>query len=132
MDRSDSDSFKNAKDKSYIQDVYYSSTTGRNTISISAPIKSDKNEKFLGVISARTQADLLDHITLDKTGLGETGQVYIVNKDYLAITSLMFLDNEETFLKKKIDTKNSRGCFLHKTLSEDEIKERHKEVEVFK
>jgi HAMP domain-containing protein len=46
-------------------------------------------------------------ITTDITGLGETGEIYLVNKDGYMITPSRFLSLNDTFLKQKVETFHS-------------------------
>jgi PAS domain S-box-containing protein len=69
---------------------------------------NDNNGNFVGVMVIRINMDVLNDIVSDKTGLGETGDVYLLNADGYAITSLFY--EEDTFLKLKVDTENSKSC----------------------
>lgn len=55
-----------------------------------------------------SELEELNEITLDKTGIGETGETYLINKNSYAITPLLFV--EDAVLKQKIDTISSRNC----------------------
>ncbi|MCJ7579333.1 MAG: response regulator [Candidatus Aminicenantes bacterium] len=110
-DKSNDPYFLNAKEESYIKDMYYSTTAEKNSMAVSSPIIDDKTNQLLGVIVLRIETNELDHITSDRTGLGETGEIYLVNKDYYMITSSRF--NEDSVLKQKVDTVNVRNSFLH-------------------
>ena len=124
FDSSANDTYLNAKDGLYLSDIHISNTTGKPAIDIAIPVFV-KNE-YLGVIVADLKAEELFKITLDRTGLGETGEIYLVNKDYYMISPSRF--KEDVILKQKVDTINSRDCFQHK--SSDHAAE-HKEVHVF-
>lgn len=56
----------------------------------------------LGVMIATTGTEVLNEITTNREGLGETGEVYIVNKDGLMITESRFI--KDAVLKQKVDT----------------------------
>ncbi|HEA68173.1 MAG TPA: hybrid sensor histidine kinase/response regulator, partial [Desulfobacterales bacterium] len=124
-DKSNDPYFLNAKETTYIKDAYYSTTNGKSSIAVSSPIIDYKTNQLLGVIVARIETNKLNNITLDRTGLGETGEIYLVNKDYYMITPSRF--HEDVFLKQKVDTKNVRNCFLHKRGQ----KPKHKEINTF-
>ena len=49
---------------------------------------------------------------MDKTGMGETGEIFIINKYGYMITPSRF--EKGTFLKRKVDTLNSRLALRHK------------------
>jgi hypothetical protein len=77
-----------------------------NTIvfSISAPIVV--NGEFAGILIINIEAqEELYEITTDRTGLGKTGEIYLINKEGYMITPSRFVD--DTFLKVKADSKKS-------------------------
>ena len=125
LDKSSDPYFLNAKEETYIKDAYYSTATGKNSIAVSSPIIGNKTNQLLGVIVARIETNKLNNITLDRTGLGETGEIYLVNKDYYMITSSRF--KEDVFLKQKVDTVNVRNSFSDKKGQ----KSKHKEIAIF-
>lgn len=100
-DKSNDDYFVEGLKGIYIKDAYYSETTKKNSIAISTPFND-------GVLVARIELISLDEITKSKNGLGETGEIYLINSDSYTITPLLFKEN--SFLKQRIDTINSRNC----------------------
>ncbi len=108
LDESANAYFLEGKKRSFIKDAYYSETTRKNSIAIATPILDDEDKQFLGVFVARLELTDLYRITTDTTGLGETGEIYLINKDGYMITPSRF--KEDTFLKEKVDTENSREC----------------------
>ncbi len=96
--------------KGAYMDLFYNPTPGIevNTLGITLPIFD--NGELLGIFAISMALDDFNKIPLDRTGLGDTGEVYIINKDFLMITSSRFFPEEETFLKRKIDTAQSRSC----------------------
>ncbi len=58
--------------------------------------------------------DKIDEIMQNQTGLGVTGETYLVGEDYLMRSDSRFF-NESTILKQEVDTENVRDCFLNKT-----------------
>lgn len=109
LDRSSDAYFLEAKSVPYIKDAYYSKITGKPAIAVSAPIIDTETKKFLGVVVAEISLNELNRITTDRTGLGKTGEVYLVNKQGLMITPSRFI--KDTFLKLKVDTENTRKYF---------------------
>ncbi len=112
FDYSDLAFYTQAKEETYF-DFYYNPTPGieMNTLGIVSPITDDETNELLGLFAISMSTESFNKITTSRTGLGETGEVYILNKDSLAITPLRFLSEEETFLKQKVETENSRDCF---------------------
>ncbi|MCK4851759.1 MAG: PAS domain-containing protein [Candidatus Omnitrophica bacterium] len=96
LDRSGDAYFLGAKAGPYIKDVYFLKTMQKGAIAISAPITASKTGKFLGVVVSRLNLDMLNRIAADRTGLGETGEIYILNEDGYMITPSRFM--EDTFL----------------------------------
>lgn len=92
----------------YIKDAYYSQVKRAPFLDVSAPVTDTKTGKSLGVVAARVRLDDLYSITADPAGLGNTGEVYIVNKYGYMVTPSRYL--KETFLKMKVDTENLRRC----------------------
>jgi len=107
LDKSADSYFLGAKKGPYIKDAYFSKTTGQKSLAFSAPVTEHHSGEFLGVIVARSRLDVLNEITTDRTGLGETGEIYIVNKYGYMVTPSRF--TKDTFLKQKVDTGNIRS-----------------------
>ena len=104
-DKSNNSYFLCAKEGAFVKDVYVSST-GKNSIAFSAPV-FDEDRVLLGVVVARVPIEILNKITTDRTGLGETGEIYLINKDGYMITPSRFVN--DTFLKQNVDTENARN-----------------------
>ena len=112
LDRSTNAYFLGGKRGPYIKDAYHSKTTKKNSIVISAPVMDDKTGEILGVTAVKIQLDDLNEITAERTGLGETGGIYMINKYGYMITESRFI--EDTFLKLKVDTENAKNCLWPK------------------
>lgn len=63
----------------------------------------------IGVIIAEMSTVELDKILLTRSGLGETGEVYLVNHDYLMISESRFIKNAA--FNRSVDTIPVRKCF---------------------
>ena len=127
-DFSQKDFFVEGKKEAYIKDVFYDDEFDRNAIAFSAPI-IDKGE-FLGVVVIKMGLEALADITIDRTGLGETGEIYIINSDGYLITPSRFLSGNEGLLTQVVDTENSKKCFeglvLYGVFDEEELAEHSK------
>jgi PAS domain S-box-containing protein len=108
LDRSTDAYFGGAKSGPYIKDAYFDKTTGQNSIAISAPITDRETKELLGVVVCRISLSMLNEITADRTGLGKTGEIYLINKHGYMITPSRF--KKDTFLKLKVDTENTKKC----------------------
>ena len=114
-DKSGDPHFFEAKKEIFIKDAYFSSDRNSSGMDFSAPI-FDNEGKFLGVVVERVSTKSLNQITTDRTGFGETGEVYIVNKYGYMITPSRF--QKDTFLKQRVDTENAKNCFSTETTTE--------------
>lgn len=100
IDKSTHEIFLMGKEGVFIGDLHLSLFTRKYVLSISAPISL--NKQFAGVLVINFDVDKeLFKITTDRTGLGETGEVYLVNKDGYMITPSRFID--DVILKRKVD-----------------------------
>ena len=93
----------------YVSDIHFLQDGGKPVIGIAVPII--KNDELLGAIAAITDLKELFEIMKDRTGLGETGEIYLVNKDYYMISPSRF--KEDVILKQKVETENARYCMEH-------------------
>jgi signal transduction histidine kinase len=93
LDRAGDDYFLGAKKEVYIKDAYYSKCTKQPTLTFSAPITNHKTKEFLGVVVNKVSLSSLDEITADRTGLGKTGETYLVNKNGYMLTQSRFVKN---------------------------------------
>jgi len=99
--------FLRAKEASYIGSIHICELSGSPAQDIAAPVLF--NGESPGVIIADIDVKRLFAITLDRTGLGETGEIYLVNKEGYMISPSRFI--KDTFLKQKVDTENTRKYF---------------------
>ena len=69
---------------------------------VGQPIFNQANGRMTGIIAFRFGAELLAHVTGDRTGLGETGEVLVVGPDKLLRVDSVF-DEENNVLATTID-----------------------------
>ncbi len=105
-DKSNDPYFIGGKKGVFIKDAYVSQDKKIDLITFSAPILDEENTVFLGVVAIRISMEELNKITTNRTGLGKTGDIFLVNKGVYMITPSRFTD--DTFLKQKIDIENTR------------------------
>lgn len=101
-DKSNDVYFLEGKKGVYVKDIYRSSPDGKDLIAFSTPLISRATKKIIGVIVNRYDLSGLNRITTDREGMGETGEIYIVNKDRYIITESRFI--KDAILKQKVDT----------------------------
>ncbi|MBW2742726.1 MAG: HAMP domain-containing protein, partial [Deltaproteobacteria bacterium] len=104
-DKSNDPYFIGGKKGVFIKDAYIPQDIKIPTITFSAPIFDEENTVFLGVVAIRVLMKEVNKIITGRTGLGETCEIYLVNKDGYMITPSRFVD--DTFLKQKVDTFHS-------------------------
>lgn len=88
-DISKDEKFKKGLNKRFITDVSIDKKTGKQYYAIVVPIfpHEDNSGNPIGVIIAKNEGVVLNEITIDKFGMmGETGKIYVVNKDGYQIT----------------------------------------------
>ena len=125
QNKSAAEIFLKGKEGVYIGDIHISNFTGNIVISVAAPILV--NGEFSGVLIVNFDAEReLFKITTDRTGLGETGEIYLINKDGYMITPSRFVN--DTFLKQKVDTSESRE---RHELSEEEEEVEREEIDIY-
>lgn len=106
-DYSGLDFFKNGGDELYVL-PYYDSTRNNSYVGIIMPMRDAENGAIIGAIGMDIVLDDLNEITSDRTGLGDTGELYLINKESYAISDLLFVEN--AFLEWKVDSIGSRDC----------------------
>ncbi len=106
-DKSTDPFFTEGQEKVAIKDVYYSSVTGRLQIGASSPV-FDSSGKLVGVYAARINTEELDQITNDRTGLGQSGEMVLLNRQSYPITPLRYREN--SVLNFLINTTVSQDC----------------------
>lgn len=77
-------------------------------LKITVPIMGE-TKSVLGTIIATTPTSVFDSILLNRFGLQETGEVYLVNKDHVMISESIFIDDAP--FKQKVDTEPVIQCF---------------------
>nr|MBC8218714.1 HAMP domain-containing protein [Planctomycetota bacterium] len=109
LDRSGEACFQEGSRDVYVSDVHHCYTMSEPCLSISSPVRENVTGRLLGVIVAAIPVSGLNRITAARTGLGKTGEIYLVNNDGYMITTSRFV--KDSSLKLRIDTKITRKCF---------------------
>ncbi|MFQ5688184.1 MAG: PAS domain S-box protein, partial [Candidatus Scalindua sp.] len=90
----------------YIKEPCYSPLHSRLEIVASAPLFLRSGGRFIGSIMIHYDSSVLNSITNDHAGMGETGEVYIVNRDKKMLTVSRFVEN--AVLNQVVDTEPMR------------------------
>lgn len=109
-DRSADESYLKGKESTRIRDIHISKVPGRPAMEIAVPVFLDG--ELLGVVVAALNVTELFQITADRTGLGETGEIYLINKDAYMISPSRFM--KSAVLTQRLDTTNATNCLIHK------------------
>ena len=72
--------FTNGSSGTYVQPVAESSLTEKPTITVATPLFGSDGQR-IGVVAANLNLERLDRIVLPATGLGRTGESYLVGED---------------------------------------------------
>ncbi|MFA4824835.1 MAG: PAS domain S-box protein [Methanoregula sp.] len=77
--------FSEGQSKTFVQNVYVSSLTGRPIITIVTPI-FDPQGRRIGVLASHLSLARIDRIILERTGLGTSGETYLVDRSHTIIS----------------------------------------------
>ncbi len=83
----------------------YAPSNGAPASFVSAPVKGDRGE-LLGVVVLQVPLGQINKIMQERSGLGESGETYLVGDDNLLRSDSRFT-KEPTVLKQKIDTETA-------------------------
>lgn len=117
QNQSEGNSFIYGQEKVYIDDIYRGRDGFLKTM-IGAPLFDPNSEELIGVIINCFDSEEIDEIMsghfgvgdlIQARGLGETGETYLVNKDYLMLNNSLFI--EDSVLNQEVDTYPVRKCF---------------------
>ena len=87
------------------------SKIGKKIIVVS-PIFADgnkKGDKPIGVIISKMRTTSIDNVLVNRSGLGETGEVYIVNNQSIMLSESRFV--KDAVFKQKVDSLAVQKCF---------------------
>lgn len=109
MDRSQTEYFIEGSKGVHLRDAAYSDITKTMNIVISAPLL-DENKNLLGVYGITINIEKISEITKDRTGLEETGDMFIIDGEDSSVLTTSLYFKKEDLLVSKINTINSRSC----------------------
>ncbi|ABX13662.1 HAMP domain-containing protein [Nitrosopumilus maritimus] len=108
-DFSQNEFFQRGLEGSFVD--FEQSGMGKKMIVVSPVYAADSKigDEPIGVIISRMRTAALDNILLNRSGLGETGEVYIVNKDFVMLSESRFFEN--AVFEQRVDTVGVQECF---------------------
>ncbi len=77
-------------DGPYFQTPTYFPSLEQVAIIVARPVLSQDGEESLGVLAGRSNMDRLNEIMLERTGIGETGETYLVGSNKALLTESRF------------------------------------------
>jgi class 3 adenylate cyclase len=105
--------FQRGLKESFIE--FESTESGKKLIVVS-PVFSDDSKKGdtpIGIIISKMRTTSIDNVLLNRSGLGETGEVYIVNENFLMLSESRFF--EDAVFEQRVDTVGVQKCFNEDT-----------------
>lgn len=98
------------KSGTYFGGFEVNALSGKQQLVFLQEVRSEADDRFAGVVAMKVSTDMLNAITNNPDSpVGESGEAYIVNSDYLMITKSRF--NQDSVLTQKVDTEATRACF---------------------
>lgn len=92
MFREHEEYFEKGREGLFVSEIFFSLSMGRPTMVLSGPM-NDSNGNLLGVLALHANLGELSDIMLQRTGLSETTETFLVNKSNLLITDTVFAPN---------------------------------------
>ncbi len=108
------------------QYVGFENHDGRALLTIASPLGADR---FDGSLIIRFMPDLIESVLLNREGLGETGETYLVNKDRVMITESRFID--DAAFNQRVDTLPVKECFVNGISIASQIYPDYRNVPIF-
>lgn len=110
-DYSQNEYFQRGLKESFVD--FEPSGTGKKMIVVTPVYAADSKigDDAIGVIISRMRTAAIDNIMLNRSGLGETGEVYIVNRDMVMLSESRFFEN--AVFQQFVDTVAVQECFTN-------------------
>ena len=90
--------------------IFEPAENGGSKMIVVTPIFSgEKGASPIGVIIAKMRTAEINQVLLNRSGLGETGEVYLVNENFLMMSESRFIENAP--FNQVVDTFQVRECF---------------------
>ncbi len=105
--KSAEDYFIEGKEETSFQNFYYDIELQQPIIIIATPIK-DNGGKVIGILAGRLNLDRISDVMVERSGLGETGETYLINKFNLLVSKSRFIEGIE--FKKVVHTEGAKDC----------------------
>ncbi|WP_420628846.1 PAS domain S-box protein [Candidatus Leptofilum sp.] len=83
--------FQQGLEGSFVHPPFYSPTLLRMSVVVTEPVL-DGQGKILGVLAGRASMTTLNEIMLERSGLGETGETYLVGANHVLLTNALSVE----------------------------------------
>jgi putative methionine-R-sulfoxide reductase with GAF domain/HAMP domain-containing protein len=80
--------FVNGLKGSYVQPPFYATSLGRMSVIVAQPVKGEQGQA-VGVLAGRANIARFSQIMTQRTGLGETGETYLVGSNSALLTEVL-------------------------------------------
>lgn len=97
----------------YMVDLSYYEPANDNVAFLGVPVFTDDNE-IIAVFALMLCSDEIGEIMNESTGMGESGESYLVGEDFLMRSDSKFFENSTT-LKQKVETESVHRAFNHES-----------------
>ncbi|PCI20160.1 hypothetical protein COB64_02515 [Candidatus Wolfebacteria bacterium] len=104
--------FREGKIEVFVQSFYYDTALQEPAMTIGLPLRNKEGE-VINVFAGRVNLEDISELMVEKTGLGETGETYLVNKFNFMVTESRFY--EGFALRKAIHTDSVKNCLKKQT-----------------
>ncbi|MGM0369208.1 MAG: methyl-accepting chemotaxis protein [Bacillota bacterium] len=108
------EAYRQGKNSLTLTDFAYYEASGEPASFVAAPIKSDETNQVLGVVALQVPVDEVNDIMSETTGMGESGETYLVGQDKLMRSDSRFSE-QTTILEREIDTRATRESLNGRT-----------------
>ena len=102
--------FVEGKNRTYVQNAYYSLTLGEAAMAIGTPIE-DKDGNLIAVLAGHVDLAEMSEIMMQRSGLSASEETYLVNKFNFFVTESRFEPGYA--LKKALHTEGVAACLAH-------------------
>ena len=102
--------FQRGLQESFIE--FEPTESGKKMIVVSPVFADDskKGDESIGVIISKMRTASIDNVLLSTSGLGETGEIYMVNEQLLMLSESRFFEN--AVFQQTVDTVGVQKCFV--------------------
>ena len=89
------EAFRGGREGLTVIDFSYYEVSQEQAAFMATPVEDDETGELLGVLAFQLPIDEINAIMQDRTGLGETGETYLVGSDFLMRSDSIFTDESD-------------------------------------